>query len=176
MEPRRPVRIDPMEFQSVNVKDTIFEVELVGSANRNAYAKVKKGKIVISVPKRINRKYADKVAEGLYSRIKRSIERNPDYYINKKESTPLFNDLDGIEALGKRFSIRLHECNAASGSAIIVNDEIRVFLPKHWDDAKRRESTAYMIRMVVTKDMKMEVIDRIRRINAAYFNSTIGSV
>ena len=165
-----------MEFQSVSVKSTIFEVDLVASANRNAYAKVRKGRIVISVPKRINRKYADKVAEGLYLRIKRSIERNPDYYINKKESTPLFNDFDAIEALGKRFTIRLYDCNAATGSAIIYNEEIRVFLPKHWDAAKRKESTAYMIRMVVTKNMKIEVIDRIRRINAAYFNSKISSV
>lgn len=167
------LKVAAMEPEDFTVKDKAFNVEVIRSDNRNAYARISNGRIVISVPRRIRSTDAERIANELYSRVRKSVERNPDRYVKNANMLMDFSDGSEISALGKEFLIRIFDCNANSGSAIILGNELRAFVPSHFDDAAKKSEAAYQIRKALTKSLKSDVVEKVNAINSMHFNSNI---
>lgn len=164
-----------MEIQNVNVNGTAYGVDIIRTRNRNAYARVLDGRIRISIPGRVGRPEAERIADGLYKRIKRSIERHPEYYTSKQDYLKFSNN-QKIVALGREFSISIYDCNEGPGSAIIEDNGIRLFLPKGLDEEERDATASYLVRKALSKSLKSEIRERLDRINNQHFNSGISGI
>jgi predicted metal-dependent hydrolase len=164
-----------MDLQQLSVNGKVFGIEIVRTGNRNAYARVVNGRIVISVPRYLNGSSFEQIAKGLYSRMRRSIEKDPDYYTKTTENFDLSNR-STLKILGRTFNIRIFDCDARSGSAIIVNDEVRVFIPMRVGAESRSEPITYLIRKTLTGAVKNDVEKMVNCINSGHFNSEIGSI
>ncbi len=166
-----------MEIQDFTVNERTFGVEVVRTGNRNAYARVSNGKIIISVPRRIGSREAERVVQGLYARIRKSIERNPYHYMqNGKDGIMDFKEGEAINALGKEFQVRVFDCNARLGSSIIVGNEIRAFVPSYMNGHERKEAVSYLARMSLTKALRNDVAERVNALNSMHFGSRLGKI
>ncbi|MGI0100161.1 MAG: M48 family metallopeptidase [Candidatus Micrarchaeaceae archaeon] len=163
-----------MEFPPVELGGRAFGVRIVLKRNRNAYARVRNGCIIISLPSRMDKQSAYKTASCLYSRIKDDMSRRPQRYL--QGGYPLFRDGDSIEIMGRAFLFHV-SCNGASRPrAHASGSDIYIELPGSLDDdARSRESSragAAMLSRLLSDDVDCYV----RRINEAHFGSDIESV
>lgn len=163
-----------MEFLPIVTPERTFAVSIVESDNRNAYARVRDGAVVISIPRRMRRGDAEKVAGSLYSRISKGIASNPNRYIERKEIR--FANGDEIAVLGRRYLVSIMEDGNARARARLNGGTISISLPAMWDVRKKDRAASMMCRRILTKAAMPAISDRLGMLNEASFNSDIGRI
>lgn len=166
-----------MDFPPVEINDQSIAVRIIGTANRNAYARVKDGTIIISLPSRITGATAQRVASDLYERIKRSIVRRPEQYLNNNlEDELLFNNNQNVNILGRSFTVRVLPSYSQVARGKMSGDSIMIAIPDNLQGAERQAMASAIARRIISKAMKCEIAERVQSINMQHFNSDIGRV
>lgn len=164
-----------MEFLPIVTQGRTFAVSVVESANRNAYARVRDGIVVISIPRRMRRGDAEKVAGSLYSRISKGIISNPQRYMERKAIR--FSNGDELTILGSRYAVSITENgNSRAGARLLDDGTISISIPAMWDAERKESAASEMCRKVLTRAAMPAITNRLNAFNEASFNSEIGRI
>lgn len=164
-----------MDFPPVQVNNTSLGVEIKTTSNRNAYARVRNGSIVISIPTFMRPDSASRVATDLYNRIKKSIIRRPEMYLYDDREIP-FNDGDVVNIMGRAFRFSILCANRKNSSGRLYDDKIRIIMPDALDSRERARAISRITRRILFKELKGNVESRVMAINQQYFRSNIENV
>lgn len=166
-----------MDFEPVLVNGQKFEVKIHRSRLRQGHARAENGQIIIDVPQFLSGRYGYEMAESLYRRIKKGLEKNPDRFLHEEMR---FSQGD-FELLGEKFSVEVIESNRGSKSARArliregLSNKILVYVGESGlileDPAAQR-----LVGRVVGRALLPKIESRISEINKLYFTSWIKSV
>jgi len=166
-----------MDFPPVELNDRTFNVEIITTRNRHAYAKVKDGLVIISLPSRMRADSAYKVAAGLYERIKKGMLKRPAEYINHADKKgPTFHDNQTITLMGRNFNFHISDTPKTKKRCFVEGDDIYIKLPEAWDGKKKDEAISYIARRILSREMEGAVEERVNTLNREYFNSNLKHV
>ncbi|MGD0729150.1 MAG: M48 family metallopeptidase [Candidatus Micrarchaeaceae archaeon] len=166
-----------MDFPEVAVSDRKLDVKIISTHNKNAYARVSNGSIVISIPSRLGKAQSYKLASDLYSKIRKSILKKPEIYLYQgKKEIISFHDNQLLNLLGKPFTVHILESDRKSARAHVNNSDIIIKIPSFWSIEQKDESIAKLGRKLISKAMLNEVNDRISFFNGQFFHSEIDNI
>jgi predicted metal-dependent hydrolase len=160
----------PNRSVEVEIAGRLFTIEHVSSPNKNAVARLKDGRIVISLPSRWPAGEKRRVAESLRKRAIRAIERGK----WKPETSRRLEFFDGqmLSALGRELMVwmvpgRRFGCRMAGGRLEIA------YVPDHPERSARASMAA---RKAITEAFLPEITERVRTLNERHFGSLVGKV
>lgn len=166
-----------MNFPAVELNNQNFDVEIITTRNRNAYARVKNGSILISLPSRIKNANAEKIAEGLYNRIRKQMLKTPERFLyNDKKEYITFEDNQSFTLLGKNFTFHITNYNKESARGSVAGNEIKIKIPETWEVRKKTETVSLIGRKLLTRALKNDMLEYVKTINNQHFNSSIKNV
>jgi predicted metal-dependent hydrolase len=166
-----------MDFPPVEINDLSFGVKVIATHNRNAYARVRDGSIIISLPSRMNSASAFKVASGLYARIKSDIIKKPERYAysNLKEEVAFTNNQQ-LSILGHELTVRILPSYAQMARGKLRDGVITIAVPDQLEGTEQQRIVSSIARRVISKALKDDIAARVESINKQYFNIKISKV
>jgi predicted metal-dependent hydrolase len=166
-----------MDFPPVQVNDHILAVKVVLTANRNAYARVRNGSVIISIPARMSEQSAQKVAGNLYARIRKDILAKPEKYLHPdKEDEIMLRDNESIALMGKSFSVHVIPSSRIGASARMQDGHIMIKVPDSWNAPQKDRAVSRLARKVLSKELKADVENKVNEFNSMYFRSSIARI
>lgn len=173
-----------MELQEFTVGDTTYAPRIVATRNRNAYARVRGGEVIISLPASMRGGRAESVALELYSKIRRSMERHPERYSASVHGGLSLCDGDSVTLMGRTFTISVsgseeRQLPPHSGRArgrLVGDGVVSVVLPAGLDGAERERLSTRLASRVIGKALRPSLERRVRDLNALHFNSRLGKI
>jgi predicted metal-dependent hydrolase len=171
--PRRDNWDDLQRLEPVLANGTSLDVVVVATSNKNSYASVRNGILQIRIPRRLGRNEAQKVANEMYSRMKRAIERRPHLYVSKELT---FADGQRINAMGADFCVHISEGPRRSCTGRMDGPDINISLPESLPAAKKDRMVASIARRLVYRQVKPRLVEYVEGINRLHFNSEISDV
>lgn len=164
-----------MDLPPVELQDKKIAVQIVTTRNRHAYARVRGGSIIISLPQSMRQDSANKIALGLYNRIKRAIEKRPERYLYNKSEDIKFTDGQLASVLGHEFNFHISFSGTRS-RATVRGSEITIRVPEQLSAAQREKAVSSLAFRLLSRAVKSDVEARVNEINKRHFGSTIGNI
>lgn len=166
-----------MDFPAIQLNERSLGVEIVMTRNRNAYARVRNGSVVISLPSRINKDSAYKIANDLYARIKKDILAKPEKYLypDRNEEISL-HDNETINIMGRSFNIYINQSERRTARGSINDNSIWIKIPESWDSAQKDKAVSRLARKVISNALKTDLEKRVNMFNSMYFSSNLKSI
>lgn len=157
-------------MESVEINGRRYPIVRVPSCNRNAVARLRDGKIVVSLPRRWPEAEMERVCTNLLKRAVRAIAKgrwSPERatkvgFSNGQMVTALGRELSVVFVPGRRFGARVRD-----GKLEVRVDE------SHPAKAGKAATAA---RRAITKEVMPELLARVGRINDAHFRAPIRRV
>jgi hypothetical protein len=165
---------EPLQrFEPIFANGRSFDVEVVTTRNKNSYASVRHGMVQIRIPRRLGGKESSRVANEMYLRMKRAIERRPGRYIDH----PLaFSDGQRVSVMGAEFCMHITHESRKGGSGRIRGQDIYIALPESLPQERNDKLTASIARRLVYRSVKPRLAEYVDGINRQHFNSAISDV
>ncbi len=161
------------EFEPILAGGRCLNVRVVETANENSYASVSNGEVVIRIPRRLGDGKAEELAQKMYLRMKKGLERHPNRYIGRELA---FSDGKAISIMGASFCMHISEDGRRNGSGRIRGQDIYISLPWSLPDEKRGHWIASLARRLVYPALRERLREYVRAINSRHFNSEITDV
>ncbi len=154
--------------RSVEINGKPFKIAYIPSSNKNAIAKMRDGKLVISIPRKWSKKDRFEIGKKLEKRAVRSIEKGR---WNPEDNAPLrFMHGQRINPMGKEFLILFGKGDKSKGR---LNDRIiEVELPNPDD----HETASLIVGKILAKSMLPLIRKRVDELNQKHFGATINRV
>jgi hypothetical protein len=154
--------------RSANVNGNQITISWIPSKNRNAIAKIRDGKLVISIPVKWSKKDRLEIGTKLEARALRSIEKgkwSPD------DNAPIrFSHGQRLSAMGSEFLILFGRGQRPRGR---LNDRIiEVELPNPDDN----QTASKLVRKILSKAMLPKIRQRVMQLNQEHFGAEIGRI
>lgn len=172
-KPRSSVEQRMQEFGPILANGTSFGVRVVSTNNKNSYATVRAGTVLIKIPRWLSGDEAYKVANGMYLRMKKNIESRPNRYIDRVLT---FRDGQTIKVMDSEFCMHISEDDRRSGAGHLRGSDIYISLPKALPQDKRDRWISSIARRIVYKSIRGRLVEYVESINRLHFNSTIRDV
>ncbi len=164
-----------MDLSPILISNDSFDVRVVRTNNRHAYARVKGRSVVISIPARLGDSQGYEMAKGLYSKISGSMARHPERYVNDIKRVN-FSDGQSFSILGNGISIRVVEAGSRNACGRISNGILEVTVPGHYSEEERKDAISIVSRKTITKFALPQLHSMLDGINRAHFNSNVGNL
>jgi hypothetical protein len=161
------------EFEPILANGASFSVTVVTTRNKNSYASVRNGAVLIRIPRRLGAKDAYKVANNLYLRMKKGIESRPNRYIDRALT---FRDGQTINVMDSCFCMHISEEKRRNGAGRLRGSDIYIALPESLPAGKRERCIASLARRAMYKSIKGRLAEYVDGINRLHFNSEIRDV
>ncbi len=161
------------EFEPILANGTRFDVTVIATRNKNSYASVKQGTVLIKIPHWLRGDDAFKVANELYIRMKKNIERRPNRYMDR---TVALRDGQTINIMDSSFCMHISEEDRRSGVGRLHGLDIYISLPQALSQNTRDRLVASITRRVVYKSIKGRLVEYVEGLNRLHFNSEIKDV
>ena len=165
-----------MEFPPVEVNGRTLPVKCIYTRNRNAYARVSNGSIVISLPRCLGRGSAFKAANDLYSRIRKSIIRKPEMYLHGPADELRFTNGQALSILGSTFTVSVSDADRRTAMGRLQGSCISITIPEEISEQQRQSLVSSITRRIISKAIKDKLVERVECINRQHFNSNIAEV
>jgi predicted metal-dependent hydrolase len=165
-----------MDFPPVELNEKKLQVQVILTRNRNAYARVRNGSIVISLPSRMREDSSYKVAYGLYNRIKKDILARPEKYLYDKNNDLTFYDNQTLNLLDRQFTFHISDSNTKNAKGSLKANEIFVQIPQAWTEDQKNKAIYHLGRRILSKEMLSSITQRVHDINYLHFKSDISNV
>lgn len=165
------------EFEPIEVPGSgrRLEVRIEHSNIRTMRARIVDGTVLIKVPVRWNRGFAEKSAETLYNRMKRMVERHPERALAAKRSRMSFKEGSVISPLGRQMQILVDEKESGYATARF-DGSIRIRVPSGLTEVQRSETVSRLTRRVLARCCAQDLEKMARDANLRWFSSNIGAV
>ncbi len=161
------------EFEPILANGTRFDVTVIATRNKNSYASVRHGTVVIKIPRWLKGDEAFKVANELYLRMKKGIERKPNRYIDRSLT---FRDGQTINVMDSSFCMHITEGNRRSGAGRVRGSDIYISLPESLPQSTRDRLVASITRRALYNPIKGRLAEYVEGWNRLHFNSEIMDV
>jgi len=156
--------------ESIEINGKIYLVERILSSNRNAWARLKGERIVISLPSRWPSHEKEKTAVGLLKRAIKAIAKGRWGCEGTKKIE--FHHGQRLAAFGKEYEISLMPSKRFGKRMREGGIEVRVD-ERH---PRKNEKAASLVRKALTEALMPHLIERVSDINSAHFRSEITKV
>lgn len=163
-------------LEPITAKDVQLTVEVVRGPNKYARAVIKNSSVTIKIPYRISERKADQIADELYQRVKRSVNRHPERYANNKCTYISFADGDKVEVLGNAFEVHINSTNISSARARLKQGRIEISVPAHYDATTSSIAASKLARLMISKAVTPQLHSMVAAINVQHFNARISKV
>lgn len=166
-----------MDFPAVQVSDRTLPVQVIFTPNRNAYARVRNGSVIISLPSRMRKDSIYKVANNLYARIKKDILARPEKYLHPDRNEEIMlRDNESITLMGRNFDVHILQSVRKNASARIADGKITIKVPESWEVSQKDRTVSRLARKAISKELQIDVENRVNSLNAQHFSSNIESI
>jgi len=164
-----------MELPPVELEDRKIQVQIIATRNRHAYARVRDGSLIISLPSSMRQDSADKIAIGLYNRMKRAIEKRPERYVYNKSEDIKFIDGQAMSILGREFNLHISSGGTRTRTSI-SGSNVSIRVPESFGAIQRDKAVSYLAIRAISRAATADVESRVNEINSRHFRSRIGNV
>jgi hypothetical protein len=161
------------EFEPILANGTSFNVVVIATNNKNSYASVRDGTVLIRIPRWLDSGEACKVANSMYLRMKKDIESRPNRYIDRVLT---FRDGQTINVMDSEFCIHIKEDKRRNGAGYLRGSDIHISLPESLPPDKRERLISSIARRAVYKSIRGRLVEYVESINRLHFNSAISDV
>ena len=161
------------KFEPILANGRSFDVTVIATNNRNSYATVRKGAVLIKIPRWIGRDKAHEVANGMYLRMKKAIEARPNRYIDRALT---FRDGQTINVMDSNFCIHISEDGRRNGAGHLRGSDIYISLPEAMPSDRKERWIASITRRLLYKSIKPRLVEYVQGQNQLNFNSEIRDV
>ncbi|MDE1871704.1 MAG: M48 family metallopeptidase [Candidatus Micrarchaeota archaeon] len=152
-------------------------MDVIRTRNRNAYARVRNGSVIISLPHSLKGGKADEIALNLYKRLQRDMLKKPEKYMHQgKKEEILFSNGEALSILGRDFRFVVSSSDASNARGRIVGSDVIIKIPASMDQSQKEKAIASIGRRLISREISGKVEERLNAINAAYFGSAISTV
>ncbi len=159
-----------LTFEPIAVKGQILQVEVVRKRVRGSNARVRDGKVVITLPERMNRISASITAKDLYRRISAGLAKKPERYLGMPDI--IFRDGQLVTLFEKRFLINMTiDPSMVKASTRIRDGNVMVTIPEAAEG--KASALSRLAKRSLTRHLLGEVEAEVRRINSEHFNAEI---
>ncbi len=159
-------------LEPIRVGESIFEVLLEYSGNMHSYARVRDGKVVISIPKRLDNKAEAGSIAYLYSKMERLISKHPNRFVAERIT---FENECVTYPLGREVSVKvLFASGRRTPSYDISGSCVTIMLGNRetdWKSVLNKLATA-----AISELSAPDVIAMVDQINESHFKGKIGKV
>ncbi len=163
------------DFAPIDVLGRRLSVKLERRRIRNAYARVRPDCVVIELPMHMGIIRSRSVADLLYKRIRRSIEKNPNRYAEIKELN--FTDGQTLRVLDRAFVVKVDRPpNSRRTASSLDLDAITVSVPAAYPKERADSIVTKKVIGIASAEMLPELERRIAYFNDRHFHSVIPSI
>lgn len=166
-------------FEPVIADGMRFEVNVRRSDLKRGHARLENGAVIIEIPRVLNQRDSSEMANWLYQRIKRGMEKNLDRFLNEEMK---FFDGQEFELLNEKFQVRVSKnsrvrsrAHAKLGKDNGVN-YILISVPPNSDPQQQSQAVQRLVPAAMSKALSSKVENRILELNRLYFSSSINCV
>ena len=167
-----------IKLKGITANGRTFPVETVVTYAKTMRGRVIDGKVVISVPERWGRNFAQESAEKVRRSIERALAKNPHAF--DRSRIPEFRDMQPITAMGRELIVRIERRDGIRfANARLTGNELRVHLPASASgDALRNEKevVSQLVLKALSRELYQEFRRRVEEINKSTFNARIGAI
>jgi predicted metal-dependent hydrolase len=164
-----------MELPPVEIEDRKIPVQIIATRNRHAYARVRDGSLIISLPSSMREDSANRIAMGLYNRMKKAIEKKPERYLYNRSEDIKFRDGQTISILGREFNFRISYAGTRARTSVNGNSVV-IRLPESLDAIQKEKAVSYLAIRAISRNVMADVESMVNGINSRHFRSRIGNV
>ncbi len=164
-----------MDFPPVRLGERELDVKIIPTRNRNAYARVRDGSIIITLPSRMGADSASRVAQSLYARISRAIIKRPERYLYDKGEEIKFHDGETVSVLGRSFDFHVSS-SGKNARASLKGSSINIRIPESHTREDQERTISYLGRRIISKAIINDLNYRVKEANDRHFNSPISQV
>lgn len=153
-------------MENIEIKGKNFEVKVIWTRNRNAYARLKDEAIVVSMPSRWPKKDKEKTIASLVRRTAKEIEKGR--WTPEGTRKLEFSHGDRVNILGRDFDVEFIPSESFRGR--LKDNKIKIKVAEHPE--MKKKASKLVCRQII-RAMKPEVLGRIEHFNSQHFNAKI---
>ncbi|MGC8568048.1 MAG: M48 family metallopeptidase [Candidatus Micrarchaeia archaeon] len=160
-----------MELPDIHANGKLYSVVVESSINKNAYARIRGNNVLITIPHRIKKAEAKKIALYLYKRMER--------YLNKRvEERSITIEGSGlIKTLDMEFYTKIEEKKMKNKSKVYINGRnILISVNESMSQSEKNYEARKLFAKAILKFEMPYIEKRVNDINSRYFKSNLGII